>query len=134
MRVIQHLCFALGGVLLVTSLSGCEYWPPALQAQVEQLRGEVQSIAAERAKLEEALAETEKTKRELQVKVDAMSHSNQDLLTRVAGLEQLLAEERERVGRLVKHARQPKSPTAHITSPHHSKPKKAKKYTSRKRR
>lgn len=73
------------GLALV--LSGCDYWPPALQAQIEQLRVDVQTATTERAKLESQLSETAKLKDELQVRVDELSRVNHDLTTRASGLE-----------------------------------------------
>ena len=47
-----RLGMVLGSVVLAgtmgVGLSGCDYWPPALQAQIEQLRAEAQGFAAER--------------------------------------------------------------------------------------
>ena len=31
---------------LVTGFAGCDYWPPALQTQIEQLRSEAQTLTA----------------------------------------------------------------------------------------
>lgn len=94
-------------------LSGCDYWPPSLQAQIEQLRVETQAAAAERASLETQLAETTKLKDELQARADQLTRQNQELVARVAGLEKTVAE-REKA---VKAAAKPvKKPTAAKTS------------------
>ena len=37
--------FALG-------LVGCDYWPPALQAEIEQLRSEAQTLTIEKTQLQ----------------------------------------------------------------------------------
>src|SRR5581483_3753112 len=42
---------AVAVLLMGIGLSGCDYWPPALQAQIEQLQAEAQAAAAERVKL-----------------------------------------------------------------------------------
>lgn len=77
-----------GGMIgLALVLGGCDYWPPALQAQIEQLRVDVQTATTERAKLESQLSETAKLKDELQARVDELSRVNRDLTTRASGLE-----------------------------------------------
>jgi hypothetical protein len=88
-------------------LSGCDYWPPALQAQIEQMQVEAQTAAAERAKVQGQLVEAIKAKDELQVRVDELTRSNRELSGRVAGLEQTLASEREKVSRLAKASSKP---------------------------
>ena len=41
---------AAGLVIAVAmTLSGCDYWPPALQTQIEQLRSELQAVTMEKA-------------------------------------------------------------------------------------
>jgi uncharacterized coiled-coil DUF342 family protein len=94
----MRLTKRLGPVILMGAaligLNGCDYWPPALQAQIEQLRAEAQSAAAERAKLESQLMETAKLKDELQARVNELTQLNQELAGRNAALEKNLAEER----------------------------------------
>jgi peptidoglycan hydrolase-like protein with peptidoglycan-binding domain len=43
-------------LLSLMSLSGCDYWPPALQAEIEQLRGQLNDALDEQAKAYEELA------------------------------------------------------------------------------
>jgi outer membrane murein-binding lipoprotein Lpp len=83
-------------------LSGCDYWPPALQAQIEQLRTEVQTATAERASMENQLRETMKAKEELQARVGELARLNQELIARATGLEQELAAERAKTAKLGK--------------------------------
>ena len=45
---------------LSIGLSSCDYWPPALQAQIEQMQVEAQIATAERAKLQSQLTNTMK--------------------------------------------------------------------------
>jgi outer membrane murein-binding lipoprotein Lpp len=80
------------GMLLGLAVSGCDYWPPSLQAQIEQLRAEAQVAAAQQADLQAKLSETIKLRDELQARVDALTRQNQELTTRVADLEKTLAE------------------------------------------
>ncbi len=76
-----------GLVVLALTVSGCDYWPPALQAQIEQLRADLQTATTERAKLESQLSETTKLKDELQARIDELNRANRDLTTRASGLE-----------------------------------------------
>ncbi|MGH7233347.1 MAG: hypothetical protein ACREJU_18600 [Nitrospiraceae bacterium] len=100
---------AVGSLLLIgltsLGLSGCDYWPPALQAQIEQMQVDAQIATAERAKLQGQLTETLKTKEELQTRVDELTRSNRDYAGRVSTLEQTLASERDKVSRLAKSAK-----------------------------
>ena len=94
------------------ALNGCDYWPPALQAQIEQMQVETQIAMAERAKLQGQLTEAMKTKEELQVRVDELSRSNRELSGRVSHLDQALAAERQK-------------PARHVTGSQKSAPAKA---------
>ncbi|MGH7208729.1 MAG: hypothetical protein ACREIL_05020 [Nitrospiraceae bacterium] len=104
----NRLGMVLGSVMLAGSmgvgLSGCDYWPPALQAQLEQLRAESQGFAAERAKLESQLAQTAKMRDELQARVTELTNQNQDLTGKLTALEQSLAAEREKMAKTGKPA------------------------------
>ena len=41
--------FATGIIGAMLMLTGCDFWPPALQAQIEQLHAEAQQAAADKA-------------------------------------------------------------------------------------
>ena len=99
MRVLGMMSLFLG-----FGLTGCDYWPPALQAQIEQLRGEVQLAAAERTRLENQVKDTVKSRDELQAHLDEMSRINRELTGRVATLEQSVLVEREKVAKLSRPA------------------------------
>lgn len=79
-------------LVLGLAVSGCDYWPPSLQAQIEQLRAEAQVAAAQQADLQAKLSETIKLRDESQARVDALMRQNQELTARVAELEKTLAE------------------------------------------
>lgn len=63
---------------LVLSLSGCDYWPPALQAQIEQLRSEIQVVTAENTQLQSEISELSRTRQDLQTQFDELSRVNQE--------------------------------------------------------
>lgn len=113
--------WASGLVLLaaLVGVSGCDYWPPALQAQIEQVRAELQATAAERAKLEtklneatRLLNETTKAKDELQARVQELTRVGQEQAVKIANLEQALAAERDKMAKLMK----PSKKTAPVKS------------------
>ena len=104
----KRLGMVLGSVMLAGSmgvgLTGCDYWPPALQAQLEQLRAESQAFAGERAKLESQLAQIAKMRDDLQVRVTELANQNQELTGKLTALEQSLAAEREKAAKTGKPA------------------------------
>ena len=83
---------------LALILSGCDYWPPALQTQIEQLRSEVQVLTAEKTQLQNQMAMVAKAKDDLQMQVEELSRANRDksalinsLQNTVTSLQQRLA-------------------------------------------
>lgn len=87
---------------LLLGLTGCDYWPPALQAQIEQLKAEAQAAAAERATLDLQLKEVLKAKDELQARLDELTRLNRELAGNVTSLKQALDAERDKVAKLSK--------------------------------
>lgn len=79
--------FACG---LMLSLVGCDYWPPALQAQIEQLRSETQTLAMEKAQLQGQVLDLSKAKQEYQSQVDELSRTNQEKTAMIMGLQKQL--------------------------------------------
>ncbi len=77
--------------VMALGLTGCDYWPPALLAQLEQLRNHVQDISDERSRLETQLRESVLGKDDLQVKLQKLSDENQTLRDRIAHLEKKVA-------------------------------------------
>ncbi|MBI4401454.1 MAG: hypothetical protein HY581_07475 [Nitrospirae bacterium] len=102
------------GVVIVVALiglSGCDYWPPALQAQIEQLRTDAQTAVTEKAKVEaklnetiKLLNETTKLKDELQARVDEFARLHREQAAKLASLEKDLAAERQKMAKSGKKA------------------------------
>lgn len=92
----------LAGLIIVSALgvSGCDYWPPALQAEIEQLKADAQTAAAEKAKADAGMAALTAEKAALVKKVDELSKMLKVRTDQVASLEQSLAAEREKVAKL----------------------------------
>ncbi len=79
--------FLACALVLAMSLGGCDYWPPALLAQLEQLRSTVQDLSDERAQLEAQLREATLLRDELQGRLNEATRENGDLKVRLARLE-----------------------------------------------
>jgi len=88
--------------MMAIGLSGCDYWPPALQAEIEQLRSELQTTIAEKARLERQLTDMTKAKDDLQIRVEDLTRLNRERAGQVTILEQNLAAEREKIAKLTR--------------------------------
>lgn len=85
-------------------LAGCDFWPPALQAQIEQLHSEAQQAAADKALLQNQLNAANKAKEELQIRVEDLTRVNKEKSAMIASLEHTIAAAKERA---VKSAKAP---------------------------
>ncbi|HXV67682.1 MAG TPA: hypothetical protein VD738_02075 [Nitrospira sp.] len=104
------------GVALLLSLTGCDYWPPALQAQIEQLRSEAQTLAMEKTQLQGQVNELSKAKQDLQAQIDELSRVNREKTGMIMSLQTQVDALRAKV---TKAAASPKAPakTAVKTAP-----------------
>lgn len=97
---------AWGGAGLVIGaslmLSGCDYWPPALQTQIEQLRSELQNATLEKTQLQNQLNSLAKVKDDLQAQVDDLSRANRDKSSMITSLQNSLASVQERLAKITK--------------------------------
>ena len=107
--MVRNLIAVAAITLLSVGLSGCDYWPPALQTQIEQLRSELQSATMEKAQLQSQLTSIAKVKDDLQTQVNDLSRANQDKSTMIASLQNGLTAAQERLAKSAKVAA-PKSP------------------------
>ncbi|MBH0203426.1 MAG: hypothetical protein HP496_14290 [Nitrospira sp.] len=92
MRVLSTVVgfgFALG-------LVGCDYWPPALQAEIEQLRSEAQTLAIEKTQLQAQVTDLSQTKQELQGQLDELSRINREKTGMITSLQNQLDATRAR--------------------------------------
>jgi len=116
-----HRALAIGSFSLLATLglTGCDYWPPALQAQIEQLRSEAQQAQADKSLLQNQLNAANKAKEELQSRVEELTRVNKEKSAMIATLERNLAAERERAHKAKSSAVKPpaKSPKAAPTKP-----------------
>ncbi|MBH0194329.1 MAG: hypothetical protein HP494_01715 [Nitrospira sp.] len=82
---------SLAGVALglgcLVGMTGCDYWPPALQAQVEQLRSETQTLATEKAQLQVQINDLSNARRDLQSQLDEMSRVSREKTVMITSLQ-----------------------------------------------
>lgn len=112
-----RFCVVAGIGLMLT---GCDYWPPALQTQIEQLRSEVQAATAERTQLQNQLAALTKVKEDLQGQVDDLMRTNREKTSLINSLQSSLAAAQDRLAKQAKPA-PAKASTAKVTAKSSSK-------------
>jgi peptidoglycan hydrolase CwlO-like protein len=100
--MVRNLVAATAIAIVSVGLSGCDYWPPALQTQIEQLRSELQSVTLEKTQLQNQFASFAKVKDDLQAQVDELSRANRDKSTMINGLQNSLAAAQERLAKSAK--------------------------------
>jgi outer membrane murein-binding lipoprotein Lpp len=84
---------ALGAALgfgCLLSVAGCDYWPPALQAQIEQLRSETETLNMEKTQLQNQVTDLSKARQDLQVHVDELSRVNREKTEIITSLQRRL--------------------------------------------
>lgn len=86
----MHGLYTVFGCGLILSLVGCDYWPPALQAQLEQMRSETQTLAMEKAQLQGQVMDLSKAKQEFQSQVDELSRMNREKTAMIMSLQKQL--------------------------------------------
>jgi septal ring factor EnvC (AmiA/AmiB activator) len=102
--MLRNLVGVAAITIFAVGLSGCDYWPPALQTQIEQLRSELQSATAEKIQLQNQLASISKVKDDLQTQVDDLTRTNRDKSTMINGLQHSLGAAQERQAKSTKVA------------------------------
>jgi peptidoglycan hydrolase CwlO-like protein len=102
--MVRNLVVAAAIAIVSVGLSGCDYWPPALQTQIEQLRSELQTVTMEKTQLQNQFASFAKVKDDLQAQVDELSRANRDKSTMINGLQNSLAAAQARLAKSTKVA------------------------------
>ena len=93
----------VAGIGALLMLAGCDFWPPALQAQIEQLHAEAQQATADKALLQNQLNAANKAKEELQIRVEDLTRVNKEKSAMIANLEHTLSAARDQGGKAGKH-------------------------------
>lgn len=109
-RAGRALTTVAGLGFLVIGATGCDYWPPALQAQIEQLRSENQTLSMEKAQLQNQLNELSKARQDLQTQVEDLSRMNREKTGMIASLQNQLDALRARAGKAMAPKAPAKSP------------------------
>lgn len=86
----MHRLYTVFGFGLILSLVGCDYWPPALQAQIEQMRSETQTLAMEKAQLQGQVMDLSKAKQEVQSQMDELNRMNREKTAMIMSLQKQL--------------------------------------------
>src|SRR5262249_6976178 len=93
MALSSYLLKFLGtvcGLVLALSLAGCDYWPPALQAQTNQSRCETQPHRRENAKFKPQVPAFSKSRKNLGGRVDDLAGINGEKTAMITGLQSQL--------------------------------------------
>ena len=81
---------ALAGCLI--GVSGCDWWPPALQQQIGELEAKVKAADAERSALLKKVGDVSQAAEDCRAKSDQMAKAQADLQARVDQLQAALAD------------------------------------------
>jgi len=100
--MVRNLVGVAAMTIFAVGLSGCDYWPPALQTQIEQLRSELQSASMEKTQLQNQLASISKVKDDLQTQVDDLTRANRDKSSMMNSLQNSLAASQQRLAKSAK--------------------------------
>ena len=84
-------------IIMAAMLSGCDYWPPALQTQIEPIRSELQTVTMEKAQLQTQMTSLMKAKDDLQAQVDDLVRTNRDKSAMIASLQSSVTSLQERL-------------------------------------
>jgi len=87
-RLIVLMTLMLAGV----GLSGCDYWPPALHHELEQLRADLNDALDERQRLDNDNVELRTQHASLQREVEEKHRENEELRSRLTTLTTQLAQ------------------------------------------
>ncbi len=86
-------------------LSGCDWWPPALQQQIGELEAKVKAADAERSALLKKVADVSQAAEDCKTKSDQMAKAQADLQARVDQLQAALADAQAKLKNKGKPAR-----------------------------
>lgn len=125
-QAMRSLGAALGFGLAL-SVTGCDYWPPALQAQIEQLRSEIQTLTMEKTQLQAQVNELSKAKQDMQMQLDELNRVNREKTGMLTNLQNQLDAMRAKAVKAIA----PKAPAKSSVKPAAKQPIKKKKATKR---
>jgi uncharacterized protein HemX len=116
----RRRAMSLAGVALglgcLVGMTGCDYWPPALQAQVEQLRSETQTLATEKAQLQVQINDLSNARRDLQSQLDEMSRVSREKTVMITSLQHQVDTLRAKGAKATVAAKAPVKPASKTTA------------------
>ena len=104
LAMVRNIVVVAAITMASIGLSGCDYWPPALQTQIEQLRSELQMVTMEKTQLQNQMASFSKVKDDLQTQVDDLTRANRDKSTMITSLQNSLSAAQDRLLKSAKSA------------------------------
>ena len=111
-KTLGRILGMAGCVVLGLGVTGCDYWPPTLQSQIEQLQSDVQAVTAENMQLQSQVNELSAANQDLQVRFNEVNRVNQEKSHVIASLhsqvDSLRAKAKKTTARVKKTAK-PKS-------------------------
>jgi uncharacterized protein HemX len=111
-RQVMRLAGVALGFGCLMSMTGCDYWPPALQAQVEQLRSETQTLATEKAQLQVQVNDLSNARRDLQSQLDELSRVSREKTVMITSLQHQVDTLRAKGGKAVASSKASAKPVA----------------------
>lgn len=111
------------GFGMAISLVGCDYWPPALQTEIEQLRSEAQTLTMEKNQLQAQVTELSRAKQELQQQMDELSRITREKTTIITGLQNQLEVARAKALRAMSPKSSHKAPKSGVRTGPKNTPK-----------
>jgi len=85
-KILGRFLGMAGGVVLGLGVMGCDYWPPTLQSQIEQLQSDIQTVTAENMQLQSQVNELSAANQDLQVRFNEVNRVNQEKSHVIASL------------------------------------------------
>ena len=124
-RTSSHYLAMAYCVVLVLGLSGCDYWPPALQAQIEQLQAEIQTVTAENSQLQSQISGLSQARQDLQTQFDELNRVNQEKSQAITDLRRQVDSLRAKTVKTPTRPKKPAKPTVKPSSKQTGKKKPA---------
>jgi outer membrane murein-binding lipoprotein Lpp len=116
-RPVNSTLRAMVLVGLLLTMTGCDYWPPALQAQVEQLRSETQTLTMEKTQLQNQVNDLMKVKQDLSTQLDDLGRMNREKTGMINSLQNQLDALRAKTVKAVAPKTQAKTPAKTTVKP-----------------
>ena len=121
-RQVNRSIGAFLGLGLVLGVAGCDYWPPALQAQIEQMRSETQTLTMEKTQLQAQVNDLAKAKQDMQTQIDELARMNREKTGMITSLQNQLDALRAKAAKAIT-PKAPAKPAAKATAKQTTKKK-----------